>query len=519
MPVADTTRASSASADLTGRSQIGRNIAFAWGAYLIDIIAGFIVPRMVSDHLGQATLGIWDFAYNVAAYFALVQLTIGSSVIRFVARHRAAGDTAGLNGAVSTVSQYLRCASGVALVATLVTVWGILPSFSEKLGSGFADAQWVVLFFGLKISLLVWMAVYGAVISGCHRWDIHNSITAVTYALTTTATLLILFLGGGLRAMAIANFALYSCAEFVRRHYAFRVCPELRVRKDLASWPVFKDHLRYSAKGLVPRVADMLSNQFSHILIAIYLGPAALAVYSRPRRLIMAFRTLAAKAGYVLVPSSSALQARGDLPGVRSTLLDAPAGIAAVAIPAMAILSLAADQIMRFWMGESYVFTGLMPVLALGALPNIVQEPIWSVLAGLNRHGVIAIVKLIGSALAVALLLAAFSLGNQPSLLAAAWSLTIARLITDGILIPVTACRALKISFWSFYSRIYLFPLGCSAPASTGIALLLWTTNWGTIAISLASLAVSGWLYWRVLLPPNWRARLLRVVVRTRAAA
>jgi O-antigen/teichoic acid export membrane protein len=83
----------SKAADLTGRNRLKRNVAFAWGGLLINGLSGFILPRIISDHLGQNTLGLWDFAWSILSYFGLLQLGIGASAERYVARHRARGDT------------------------------------------------------------------------------------------------------------------------------------------------------------------------------------------------------------------------------------------------------------------------------------------------------------------------------------------------------------------------------------------------------------------------------------------
>jgi len=57
----------------------------------VNVVAGFVMPRLISDHLGQTTLGIW-IRWSVVSYFALIQLNLGGSVNRYVARYRAVQD-------------------------------------------------------------------------------------------------------------------------------------------------------------------------------------------------------------------------------------------------------------------------------------------------------------------------------------------------------------------------------------------------------------------------------------------
>ena len=91
-----------------GRERFGRNVAFAWGGYMVNVISGFLVPRLISDQLGQVTLGVWDFSWSFVSYFGLVQLGMGGSISRYVARYRAKNDVAGLNRSVSSIALFQR---------------------------------------------------------------------------------------------------------------------------------------------------------------------------------------------------------------------------------------------------------------------------------------------------------------------------------------------------------------------------------------------------------------------------
>jgi len=82
--------------DLTGRSRMAWNIIVSWAGQFVFIVAGFIMPRMIDRNLGQETLGIWDFSWSMVTYFGLIQVGIGSSVNRYVARYPAASDIYGV---------------------------------------------------------------------------------------------------------------------------------------------------------------------------------------------------------------------------------------------------------------------------------------------------------------------------------------------------------------------------------------------------------------------------------------
>jgi len=109
---------------------------------MVNVVAGFVMPRLISDHLGQTTLGIWDFAWSVVSYFALIQLNLGGSVNRYVARYRAVQDWEGLSRSVSTIGLFMKIAGMLIVVASLVTAWIVIPLFQDKLGPHLNAGRW-----------------------------------------------------------------------------------------------------------------------------------------------------------------------------------------------------------------------------------------------------------------------------------------------------------------------------------------------------------------------------------------
>ncbi len=508
---------SSTSTATDGRERFGRNVAFAWGGYMVNVIAGFVVPRMISDHLGQATLGIWDFAWSFVSYFGLVQLGMGGSISRYVAKHRAKNDTEGLNQSVSTIAIFQRSVGWLAMVMAVVSAWWILPIFGSQLGADLGIACWVLLFLGMEIALTISLSVYGAVVVGCHRWDLHNSVSAIAYALVAVGMIVVLLLGGGLPALALIHCVIMVGAEVARWQVSKRVCPELCIDRSLASWTDFKEQARYSAKTLIPSISNLLSNQALSLLITGFLGPASLAIFSRSRGLMTTLQTLAVKFGMIVVPTASALQAKNDTQALRDTLLATPAIISSLVLPVLVAMGILGDPLIRLWMGESYVLRGLVPILCAGTYASLVQEPVWSLLSGMNSHGRIALGKLI-AALLSALLLTLGLWWFHWGLLGAAICFALPQLVVDGLFIPWFACRILCVSKRQFVWYVFLRPVCCVLPfalALTGAAFLLKSYPFTAVGTMVVGCLISLWAYMKWLIPLETKKHLGKILRRS----
>ena len=484
-----------------GRERFGRNVAFAWGGYMVNVVAGFVVPRMISDHLGQTTLGIWDFAWSFVAYFGLVQLGMGSSISRYVAHYRSKNDVDGLNRSVSSIAIFQRSVGWLALVLAVVSAWWILPWFGARLGDGLGTARWVLLFLGAEVALTISLSTYHAVIVGCHRWDLHNTVSAVAYALVAFGMVAALLLGGGLSLLAFVHCAGMIASELVRWRLVKRVCPELRIERRLASWSAFKEQARYSVKSLIPSISNLISSQALSLLITAFLGPASLAVFSRSRSLMATLQTLAMKFGMIVVPTASALHANKDRQALHDTLLITPAMISSLVLPVLFALGFLGDFLIRLWMGEAYLVHGLVTILCVGTYGTLVQEPVWSLLSGMNIHGRIALTKL-GAAVGSALFLTMGLWFLHWGLLGAAVCFALPQLLVDGLVTPWHACNVVGVSKRLFLWRVFVRPLCCVLPFATalgGAAVILMTHPFealGMIILGafLSAMAYSRWL-------------------------
>jgi O-antigen/teichoic acid export membrane protein len=494
-----------------GRERFGRNVAFAWGGYMVNVISGFIVPRLISDQLGQVTLGVWDFAWSFVAYFGLVQLGMGGSISRYVAYYSSRNDAPGLNRSVSTIAIFQRAVGWLALVLAVVTAWWILPLFGSRLGDELGTARWVLLLLGTQIALGISLAAYPAVIVGYHRWDLHNTVSAVANALVAFGMVGILLLGGGLPALALVHCTIMVGGDVVRWRMVKRVCPELRIARRLASWIAFKEQARYSVKILIPLISNLLSNQAMCLLITAFLGPASLAVFSRSRGLMTALRTLAAKFGMIIIPTASALEAKNDRQALRATLLTTPAIISSLMLPVLIAIGVLGDSLIRLWMGEAYVLHGLVEILCVGTYFTLVQEPVWCLLAGMNIHGRVALAKL-GAAAGSALLLTLGLWFLHWGLLGAAVCFALPQLLVDGLVTPWYACRVVVVSKRLFLWRVFVRPGLCAIPfgASMVVASSIFSTH-PALAIWLGALGsvVTSLCYLKWLIPTLLRAAIL----------
>jgi O-antigen/teichoic acid export membrane protein len=496
--------------DRTGRERLVRNVVSSWAGYLVMVVMGFIYPRIMDQKLGQETLGLWDFGWSVVAYFGVVQLGTSSSVNRQVARYRAQGDSRGVRRVVSCVLGLNLLAGAVAVIATAAAV-ALVPSLLHANDAAtIADARWVVAFLGLTVASELSFTAFQGVISGCHRFDLQSAITAGFETANALAVTVALLLGGGLRILTFIVLVSELATEVARVACAYRICPELKVGWSHVDLEMTKHVLRFNVKDLLSSLSQMLLVQGNKVILASSLGPAALAVFSRPLALIKIAETFTNKFAYVLTPTASSLQGSGEHEELRRLLVQATRFAAALVLPMVVGLTVLGEPLMLVWMGPRYQPGPFFAVLALGSLASLASRPAATIMLGLNRHGRLGL-----AAAATALLGLAMGLLNSLvlgwGLLGTALAIAVPTTIL-GIISNVYSCRQVGVTLSDYFRNAWLAPAACSAVFAVVLAASRVTFADRPLA-AVASGCLSGGvilalLYWRFVVPDSIRRQL-----------
>lgn len=501
--------------DMTGRDRLMWNTFVSWGSQLTVIVSGFVMPRLMHESLGQTTLGIWDFAWTFVNYFNLMSLGIGSSVNRFVARYRAARQWDALNTAVSTVAviQFF-----IALVVLLL-VFGVhqfvAVYYAERLGDELETAQSIVVVLGLCVAVEMLVNSARGVITGHHRWDIHNGLYAGSALMSLVLMAGVLLTGGDIVQVSLAYLATTVSTEALRLFLAFRIADGMNLSIGKFSARQGVDLFVFGVKTLLLAFPQVILVQTVNLVTAAFLGPAALAVFSRPFALVRHLYTLVYKFTMILTPTAGSLQALEDNREIREFFRSTTRFNFALAVPAVAFFVVLGDLIIEVWMGPEYRHWKLMIVLALGHLLAIGQDGIIRIMQGLNLHGRLAVYLSI-SAIATALVMYLSMAAGEWTLLSSAYLLTVTMTVSYGIVVPVYSCYALQTSLWEYISHSLIAPLVFNLPFITVLVVSRLLLENGSFAFAglvfLIAILLEATIYFRILLPDALKRRVLGVL-------
>ncbi len=496
--------------DLTGRKQLTRNIIVSWGMHIFVILAGFIVPRQISDNLGAEALGVWDLGWVTVRYLTLTGFGVTAALTRYVALYRAENNPTALSQSATAVIVWQSCvalcvALSAVILALTITQWVDVQDLKTQ-----TEIKSVLIFLGMALAIEMLASPAGAIITGCHRWDIQHSIGAVQDFIMAMCMMAMLLLGGGLTQLAVIVFCGAIFTAITRIWFARRMCPDIKVGYSFWNKKVSWKMLHFGGKTIVTTAPQVLIFQTTAILIAVHTGPATLAIFNRGVALIRIIEQMIRKVATMFTPMTSGLLGLKQTQEVRQLLLDSGRYCLCATLPPILGLAFFGDIVLRIWMGDGYDNRTMLILLALGSALPIAQSGTMGVLTGLNAHGKVSLYSLLVTLLSLAIFIpianyVGWSAETAAGFVGICWTLSWL------LVMPLYLKRTFNLSLYQYFCRSviqpFIYNLPLMLPLYFGREAFL-TGQWHIFILSaLLGITATLFIYWIWVLPKDIREK------------
>jgi O-antigen/teichoic acid export membrane protein len=417
----------------------------------------------------------------------------------------------GLRESVSSVVTIQLTIAVFVLLSTAIIIWLLPLLFANRLGAETNVTRWVVALLGTGLAVQMAFDSSRGIMTGCHRWGLHNGIHAGSHAVSVAMMITVLISGGGLISLGLVNLSVIIVTEIFRTFLAYRICSELEVKLSYVTWSRVKEMYLFGAKTIVAGMPQFLAVQVTNIVVVSVLGPAALAVFSRPVALVRHVETFINKFAFVLTPVASSLQGADKTNELREFFFDSTRYGIAFTLPIVIFLVLFGDFILYLWMGQKYMQGTVLAILAIGYFLPISQNSVLRILMGLNLHGRISLINLsVTFVVFIVGLLIISKIGWTISL--AATIVAVSLTVGNGMLVPFLACSRLDIPLTEYFRKVFLVPVACGTVFAVWLIVIrfIFSDNqlMATVSALLGGSILMAGLYYSYLLPISIRTKI-----------
>jgi len=472
------------------RRTVARNVAWNWAGMVVGLAVGVVVMPFLIHRLGQVTYGLWILIGSLTNYFGLMDLGIRGSVGRYVAFHRAKNDADGVNRTLSTAIVIL---SGVALLAVIGTL-ALQVVFFEPFdvpADQVVSVRWALFIVGLNLALTFPLSVFDGTLWAFQRFDVLNRIDIPLHLARLGLTYWWIGSGGGLVALALITLGTTLAGGVAKGVLSFREDPRLRVNVRLLDRATAWALLAYGFWSFLQALAVMISTQMGLVITGAWLAVSYVTSYHIALRLANIVSAFLMAGTGVLTPVATAFHAADDHEQQKKLFLAGGRFCTAFTLYFVILLVFLGESLIRVWVGPSLLEAAdLLVVMALGLVLPFSQRVTNSMILGMGKHKVMALVGLGESALSTGLAI----LAVKPfGLMGVCVAFVAGEFIARGVIQMVYGCRLVHVPLGRYVGQALLLPVSVALVPAAGLGLLThwWKPeSWPTLILTTAGFSL-----------------------------
>lgn len=443
---------------------------------IFEVLSTLLLTPFIISSLGSAEYGVYKLIAAITSYLLLLDLGMGNSVVRYVAKFKENHD-------MESSRKYLGvCMVFYAAVSVAVLLLGgvLILSFQKIFATGLTAAEIalskrLLLLTVLNAAVTLGTSVFYNILIAYSRFALSKGLSILQIIVRILVTAAALKLGYRSEAIVTINLVL---TMLMRGYYVFYVLCVLKLRPQLrgTNAAFIKDIVSYSAFILLQMIATQINAQADQVLLGMFVTSSAviIGIYGVGAQIVQYFQSVGQALGGVLMPGVVKLVESGA--GAKE-LQNEMIRIGRYAFTMLGLIFVGflvnGRSFIRLWAGREYAQGYYVALMLMFAHMIIMTQSIGTqILWAKNKHQLQSVIKFV--IVAVNILLTIFLIRWDP-LMGAAIGTVISLLLGDVLSMNIVFKKEIGISLKAYYTGLFKGILPClllSALAGSGVKLL-----------------------------------------------
>lgn len=495
---------------MKNNDHILKNTLTNYALVILRIVQGVLVTRWLFNSLGKEYYGFWSLLWMILIYALLLDFGFSKAAQKYTATGLFQHDPERYNRYLSAVFSLLALMTLIISAGTFVASHFLAALTRIESPEQLAYCQRTLKVFGVGSALVFPTGIFPEILVGLRKIYLRNYVLIGARITETMGIIGILAMGGSLLALAIFSISLNLGSNMLNYALCRREIPSLRLR---LRWDplTLKELSDFSAYIYLISISRLVLLKTDHLLLSIFSGLNAVAVYQLGGRLPELSSNLATQYQENLAPISAALHAKNQQKNLREVIFFAMRFSSFMAVGGISLALIICQDLIAllFKVQDPEVIQACRWLLINASFIIAVRSVTDRFLMMSGRHRLLTGISM-SEALAN-LLLSLLLIRRYGVLGVIIGTLIPNAVIAIALLLPYIMIFVRR-SALSFIDKVYLRPALAAllmALAVIGIKQLLLTSSWPQLLQLLVIILAAGIVYCAVFVlanPEDWQA-------------
>lgn len=247
---------------------------------LITLIIGLVYTPVMIRLLGQSEYGLYALIGSIAAYFSILDLGLGNSIVRYIARNRIDKIEDFESKLIGTFLLLFSLVSILTIIIGSIVYFNIDTIFSNKMSiTEIYKGKIMILILTVNFALSFPLSVFSSVLIAYEKFSVEKTMSILRILLAPIISLPFLFWGYGSVMLVLVTTLVNIATLIYVTIYAIKHL-KIRIKFTVVDKQVLYEIFGYSFFIFLNIFIDQIFWKTDQIILGILTGTVTVAIYA-----------------------------------------------------------------------------------------------------------------------------------------------------------------------------------------------------------------------------------------------
>lgn len=376
-------------------------VIYSYVLMFVEVISAMLFTPFLIRMLGQSQYAVYQLTSQISSYLMLLDLGVGSAVIRYMAKFRADNDKEKQEEFLGIATVFYLAIAAIAVIVGIVLVIILPTAFAKGLTpEEIKLSQKMLCVTMLTCAVTLGTSSFATTLMAYERFSFSKGLSIVCSVLKVVISITALALGVKALGVVIIYFVLNL---ITRLAYTFYVLFKLKIKPKFKNPDIsfIKETVTYSSFVFLQMLATQINSMTDTVLLGILAkgSSAIIAIYGVGAQIIQYFETIGSHFNGVLMAGVVRMVENGaKSKDLQNEMVRIGRIIFMMLGMVFAVFIAFGKHFMVLWAGEDYaksyyVAVAIMAPKMFAIVQSIGNQILWA----MNRHKGQAIVQVVAA--------------------------------------------------------------------------------------------------------------------------